>query len=177
MNVADLGILLPGTALAQPWQNGRGVTRVLLDQPTWRLSIAQIEGMTRFSEFPGRDRVLMPLASGGVRIEIGDETHAVSPGEAISFRGEDSVQAAALSSQASVLNVMAVRERARITWDITRRTGPLSTGADPTVVLAGDVRVLGQSLPPGTVLLATARRRLLECSHAALARIRVCRAP
>lgn len=175
MHAADLGILFPASIRPEPWANGLGTTRVMTEQPTWRLSIADIEGRMDFSSFPGRDRVLMPLASASVELEIGATAHAVTSGEAIAFRGEDRVAADTHGRRVSVLNVMATRERARIEWDITGRTGPLSTGSHPTVVLSGDVEVDGRRLPPGTVLFTTGRRRVLQCADAVLARIRVCR--
>ena len=173
--VADLGILLPSQARPEPWANGRGLTRVVMTQPTWRMSIAEIDGRMEFSDFPGRDRVLIPLAASAVELEVGDTAHAVAPGEAIAFAGEEQVTAHTHGRRVSVFNVMADRARARIECDVMHRTGPLMTGPHPTVVVAGEVVVHGRRLPPGTVLLTTPHRRMLQCQDAVLARVRICR--
>lgn len=66
-----------------PWHNGGGVTRELLAWPQaadWRvrISVAEITQDGPFSPFDGVQRWFAVLAGAGVRLQIGDMTHALT---------------------------------------------------------------------------------------------------
>lgn len=149
----DLEIVRPSDVQAEPWANGLGVTRVLATRPAWRISVAEIEGTTPFSSFPGTDRVLIPLSASGVGLDIGSTRHRVRAGEPIAFAGEDAVVGVAGMRRTTVVNIMTVRSVARASIEVVRAAEVEVTGADAVLVLGGVVAASGVALPPGTLVL------------------------
>src|SRR5262249_37619839 len=100
----------------QPWKNGQGTTReIAVDGEVpfrWRLSWAHIGGGGPFSEYPGYDRILVPLR-GAVRL-----SHEGKPGRDLPafqphrFKGEWKTEAE-VSAPAEDFNLFLLREKAK----------------------------------------------------------------
>lgn len=119
----------------QPWQNGGGSTVTLMSEPKgaaadavqWRVSVASIEGGSRFSEFPGLDRWLAPLSGGGLTFEIDADVRELSVGEVVRFPGEAAVSATPHEPRSTDLNLMVRRDALAATLRELR----LDAGAAP----------------------------------------------
>lgn len=146
------GLVLPTDVAPQPWANGGGITRVLVERPGWRISVAEIEGCAPFSSLPGVDRILIPLSESGVTLEIEGIERRVPPREAIAFRGEDRVVGDS-AGRIWVLNLMAHRSDVRLEVGIGGGVGALVGDVDAVVTLDDRASLAGRQLPPGTVLL------------------------
>jgi environmental stress-induced protein Ves len=100
-----------------PWRNGAGTTTEVAldgepDAPSWRLSIATIQGPSAFSGFPGYDRMLMPLDD-SLLLDIDGAETTVPRHSVVRFRGEQRVSAVAVASPQSDLNLFVARDRFR----------------------------------------------------------------
>lgn len=164
----ESGIIRPSDVEAEPWVNGLGVTRVLASSAAWRLSIAEIEGSTPFSSFDGMDRMLVPLSSSGLVLDIDSVRHRLRDGEPMHFRGEDRVTGDAGRRRATVVNVMTRRSEARLHCSVLRGVETLPAEVDAAVVLGGAVPFEDGVLPAGTALLPGAARSALSMSRASL---------
>lgn len=98
------------------WANGRGSTRVLVDDGrerggswTYRVSVAELAGAQSFSHFPGVDRHLTFLGPGALSISVNDAATTLVPFGEIRFGGEDAVRTKPSTSPSHDLNVMARR--------------------------------------------------------------------
>ena len=97
-----------------PWLNGLGSTSEVAIHPTdaaitrfdWRISIATIETDSRFSEFAGVDRYLMPLSADGVVLVDEGVRHPLARFEVYGFAGERSVEAVEVREPSLDLNLM-----------------------------------------------------------------------
>lgn len=134
---------------AVPWANGKGTTRVLVNDAspdgswTYRVSVADLTGAQTFSTFPGIHRHLTFLGPGELALQIEGVATTLGPWESIAFEGEDAVSSAASAPGARDLNVMSRRGRRTVV---------------ERALTAGDVRVsrevervLWIALEPGTV--------------------------
>ncbi|GAA4484184.1 HutD/Ves family protein [Microbacterium panaciterrae] len=157
---ADLEIVRPGDIEPEPWANGLGVTRVLAARPAWRISLAEIEGRMPFSPFLGSDRVLIPLSSEGVTLEIDGLQRRVLPRTGVAFRGEDHVSADTGGHRVTVVNLMSRRSSGLLRWEIRRGADQIEAGMDAVVVLGGEVRAAAERLPPGAVVLSAGTSRV-----------------
>ena len=168
---AELDVITPQDATSESWANGLGVTRVLAKTLAWRLSIAELRGRMPFSQFPGVDRVLIPLRNSTVRLTIDGVEHQVTANEGIRFAGEARVVASADRGGVSVVNLMVNRGLATATCHIRGHRGrvPISPLTTATVLLSGAARVDNLPLPPGSALLQTARPRSILCDSALVA--------
>lgn len=96
------------------WRNGRGLTRELGSGPGWRLSLAEIDAVGPFSQYPGLDRVFA-IASGAARLRFpsGHEPRLDARSEPIAFRGEDAphCEPDPHAGACRALNLMVERER------------------------------------------------------------------
>lgn len=103
-------ILVPDAVAPVPWRNGAGSTRQLVDDPVgWRLSVAELEQDADFSDFPGLDRIFLPLVD--VVLHIDGERRPVARGTATSFPGEASVAVELVAGAGRAVNLMTVRGR------------------------------------------------------------------
>lgn len=103
------------------WKNGQGSTTELLIEPTdaglddfdWRISCANIQADGDFSCFRGVDRSLLVMSGTGVGLNFNQQvTLALTPeSAALTFVGEDEVQAALLDGSITDFNVMTRRSR------------------------------------------------------------------
>lgn len=104
---------------AQPWKNGKGVSRTLFSDSnsqgtwSWKVSIAEISQPQPYSQYPGIDRVQVALGPGEIDLQVGSETKRLRAGEQLAFAGEDEVSASPLGSGFLALNLMFVGEQ----WD------------------------------------------------------------
>ncbi|MFY9714190.1 MAG: HutD family protein [Microbacterium sp.] len=169
----DDDIIRPDAIEPEPWANGLGVTRVMAAGSSWRISIAEIEGRMPFSSFLGADRVLIPLSSEGVTLEIDGAHRPVLRHTGQEFRGEDRVVAETGGGRVTVANLMSRRSSGLLRWEIRRGSDGIGTGADAVVVLGGEVCVAEGRLPPGTVVLSAAMLRVSVGEDGVVALMRV----
>lgn len=106
----DLATIQP-----QPWHNGGGLTRKLLQWPThtsndtWqlRVSVADIDRSGEFSNLPGLERHFLVLDGAGVTLQWPDASRRLLPGDAaIQFRGESAPMCHLLDGRTVALNLM-----------------------------------------------------------------------
>jgi environmental stress-induced protein Ves len=103
-------ILTPDAVTAVAWRNGAGSTRLLVDDPAgWRLSVADLEQDADFSDFPGLDRIFLPLVD--VVLYLDGERHPVARNTPITFPGEASVAMELVTGPGRAVNLMTVRGR------------------------------------------------------------------
>jgi environmental stress-induced protein Ves len=117
-------ILTPDAVAPVRWRNGAGSTRQLVDDPAgWRLSVAELEQDADFSDFPGLDRIFLPLVD--VVLHIDGERRPVPHGTATEFSGEASVAVELIAGAGRAVNLMTARGRcsgdlraiSRLEWD------------------------------------------------------------
>ncbi|MQR99728.1 HutD family protein [Gluconobacter aidae] len=109
---------------ASPWKNGAGTTRLLTEQPEWRLSVASITQPARFSSFAGLFRQMGLLTGNGVRLFPVSGAPPLlldQPGSVIRFSGDLPLTGAPLNGPVDVLNLMRP----------ANRTGPDLTAITP----------------------------------------------
>lgn len=167
-------------SVALPWANGKGSTRVLLDDDTgdgwtYRVSVADLSGRQTFSSFPGVRRHLVSLGPGSLLLNINGVERTLQPLESVEFEGEDAVVSEPSERAARDLNIMVRRDAgtARI-LDITTlelTVQPESAGRvafvialEPGCLVSGchlqplDVAIL----PPGQTTRADGRAVLVQ---------------
>lgn len=147
----ELGII-PRTALvAQPWLNGGGVTRIIVDGGDFRLSLATIDRAGPFSRFAGMVRHFAVVAG---QVLLRPYGVALGPASAPwRFSGDDAVDAELPAGPAQALNLIARDDRLRL----EHCAGGLI--ADARAVFALDALTLGgvalqrhdTALPTGAV--------------------------
>lgn len=103
-----------------PWKNGKGFTRTLfsdaaasIDEWTWKISIAEINGTQPYSAYPGIRRGQVALGPGSVDLEINGQLKLLPVEGTIVFEGEDDVVAKPACERFLDLNVMGLRS----SWD------------------------------------------------------------
>ena len=141
---------------AVPWQNGGGVTRVLLTWPeptNWvlRISVAEIRAAGAFSLFPGVDRWFAVLSGGGVQLQtIGSapvELNAAAD-SLHAFSGDAATHCTTRGANTHDFNVMVRRARGRLTHQALAHCPALTTTAaaaalfvvQPVIVAAAEDR-------------------------------------
>lgn len=149
------------TVPANPWKNGAGTTRLLTEQPEWRLSVASITRPAPFSSFAGLFRQMGLLTGSGVRLLPVSGTSPLllkQPGDLIRFNGDLPLTGAPLDGPVEVLNLMRPDDS----------TGPNLTAIRPENLpsdpLLGFIAVQGHwdvmanqeryTLAPGDILLS-----------------------
>ncbi|PNS09403.1 hypothetical protein Lysil_1032 [Lysobacter silvestris] len=103
----------------QPWANGAGSTRELLQWPgdgqpwQWRLSIADVDRDAPFSNFPGVDRVIVLLSGDGLILRFADdrEERLDTPYAFARFPGEARLSGGPLDAPTTDFNLMWQRDR------------------------------------------------------------------
>lgn len=89
-----------------PWKNGQGMTDQIALSEQWRLSSAQVESPSPFSQFPGCDRLLTVFRGDGLKLN----GHELLPGEVLEFSGETPMQCDLLGSPVKDLGLVFDRE-------------------------------------------------------------------
>jgi uncharacterized protein len=145
----------------QPWKNGMGTTREIARFPAnasaddflWRVSVAEVNSASPFSEFPGIDRHITLLDGGGFTMMLdGEREHAlVQPFVPFAFPGEARVDVAMAGGATRDFNLMVRRKLAR--GDVQVLTSAGSHTPDPACVLVylaqGTMGTLDGALLPG----------------------------
>jgi environmental stress-induced protein Ves len=105
-----LAILTPDAVDPVAWRNGAGSTRELVDDPAgWRLSVADLETDAAFSDFPGIDRIFLPLVDLVLRLD--GERRPTVRYQPVSFPGEAAVTVELVAGPGRAVNLMTVRGR------------------------------------------------------------------
>jgi len=170
--LAELDVVTPADAAPESWANGLGVTRVLAKRLAWRLSLAELRGRMPFSRLSGMDRVLIPLSTPTLALNIDGAEHRVTRERGIRFPGEARVIATAERGGVTVVNVMVKRGLAMPSYRIGLHRGAVHVDPEATltVLLAGTATVDDLPLPPGSALLQSPRHRRILCESALIAR-------
>lgn len=113
------------------WKNGAGVTAEIDIQPPgsdfqegqydWRLSSARIEEDSRFSPFPGYDRILTVLSGQGLLLN----SQELGPFEVFEFEGEDQIDCAPIENAVEDLGVIFKRGQYQCSMQILNVTAPM----------------------------------------------------
>lgn len=99
-------------AAPSPWRNGGGVTRELASWPhggdwIWRMSVAEVAQSGPFSRFEGVQRWFAVLAGAGVRLSMGEHSHALTGSSApLCFDGALPVDCQLLDGATQDFNLM-----------------------------------------------------------------------
>ena len=107
-------VLLARERASQPWPDGGGMTKQVVIHPAvadtsnfdWRVSIATVDGESKFSSYPGVTRWLMPLGADGLSLRIEGEVLYLPAREAFAFGGEASVNATRIKNPSLDVNLM-----------------------------------------------------------------------
>ncbi|RZF26717.1 HutD family protein [Paraburkholderia sp. UYCP14C] len=103
----------------EPWANGGGTTRTLArgTNPAgiadWRVSLADLKGAARFSQFTGFDRTMLVIGDGAVDLHSQDGQLLAQMGQPVHFSGDLHVWISLPTKPVQVLNVMTRREACR----------------------------------------------------------------
>ena len=150
----ELG-LVPRTALvAQPWANGGGMTRIIVEGGDFRLSLATIDRAGPFSRFAGMVRHFAVIAGQVVLRPYGVVLDRSS--DPFRFSGDDPVLAELPAGPAYALNLIAPDDRLRL------ERHEAGTIADAHAIFALDALIAGglalqrhdTVLPVGAVIVS-----------------------
>lgn len=122
-------VLLPAAGhRSYRWRNGLGTATEIAaepvrrqaegdadvpDGPGWTLSIATVESDVAFSAFPGVDRQLMALSTGGLGLVIDGEPVELDRWQVAAFDGAAAVASRGVVGPTLDLNLMVSRDRFR----------------------------------------------------------------
>ncbi|KVE29650.1 hypothetical protein WI93_09370 [Burkholderia vietnamiensis] len=143
----------------EAWANGAGVTRTIANRldadggVEWRISIATLDGSARFSQFPGVDRILVPVDNTSVELHAQDGHLVAHPIVPAHFPGDLPVWTTDIVRPTRVLNVMTRRAACRATVSVathSRRITPAPTHL--LICAAGQWRFSSASLSAQTLL-------------------------
>ncbi|TDV09181.1 HutD/Ves family protein [Paraburkholderia caballeronis] len=104
---------------AEAWANGSGATRTLGrcndedGETAWRVSIATLNGPSRFSQFPGVDRTFILIDQESVELQLQHGSLHARLGQPVHFSGDLHVWIDMPAGEAHALNVMTRRGRCR----------------------------------------------------------------
>jgi len=114
-----------------PWRNGAGTTREVAAEAAtdgagfrWRVSIAQVADSGPFSDFPGVDRIIVPLDTAGLHLTVDGAQQPVSQFEPFAFPGEAATAARLSTGSTRDLNVMWRRDICRASVEIVETDKP-----------------------------------------------------
>ena len=115
-----------------PWRNGAGVTRELWNEQGVRVSVADLTEDAPFSQFPGVDRLFVPLRR-AVTLVVDGRVVTVGRRHALAFAGEAQVATRGLEAPTRALNVMTTRGKCHATVRVVGRA--VDPGADVTLAV------------------------------------------
>lgn len=127
---------------AQPWRNGRGITRELArgadtgPEPAWRVSIAEITSDGEFSSFEGFERVLTVVDGTRLVLEVDGVPSILGRAKPFRFDGVAATRAMLPDGPVQVLNLFT--ERATCTGEVSFEAvapGALQVARDEALVL------------------------------------------
>ncbi|MBS0225894.1 MAG: HutD family protein [Proteobacteria bacterium] len=132
-------ILRSNDSTRQPWANGAGSTRELIQWPgdgqawQWRLSIADVDRDAPFSGFPGVDRILVLLSGDGLilRFADGGEVRLDTPFAFTRFPGEKALSGGPIDGPTTDFNLMWQRDRFDAELWVRPMVGSLQLFASP----------------------------------------------
>lgn len=144
---------------SEAWANGAGVTRTLANRidadgnVDWRISLATLDRSARFSQFPGIDRILVPVDNTSVELRTQDGHLVAHPIVPAHFPGDLPVWTTDIVRPTHVLNVMTRRVACRAIVTVathSRRITPAPTHL--LICAAGQWRFSSASLSTQTLL-------------------------
>lgn len=144
---------------SEAWVNGAGVTRTIANRidsdgnVDWRISLATLDGSARFSQFPGVDRILVPVDNLSVELRAQDGHLVAHPIVPAHFPGDLPVWTTDIVRPTNVLNVMTRRAACRATVSVathSRRVTPAPTHL--LICATGQWRFSSASLSTQTLL-------------------------
>ncbi|MEO6201267.1 MAG: HutD family protein [Cryobacterium sp.] len=185
-------VLFAANRVAVPWLNGNGVTSEVAARPIggdpaafdWRLSIATIAGDNPFSNFPGIDRLLMPISPQGLDLRDGGAPVHLAQFDVHRFAGENDVASFGVTEATLDLNLMTRRDRCIGSLLLTQVAGDWTSQAGDEedvalVVLDGSLR-LGERVLTALDAVLVERGRgaaVTGTARVAVARVRALRRP
>jgi len=124
--------------------------------PGWTLSIATVESDVAFSSFPGVDRQLMALSSGGLGLVIDGERVELDRWQVAAFDGASAVSSRGVVGPTLDLNLMVSRDRFRGSLEVGVVDGSRLVTTPPgattfVVFLDGLLSAEGPGLSPGAL--------------------------
>ncbi|TKJ95791.1 hypothetical protein PlfCFBP13513_18520 [Plantibacter flavus] len=124
--------------------------------PGWTLSIATVESDVAFSSFPGVDRQLMALSSGGLGLVIDGERVELDRWQVAAFDGASAVSSRGVVGPTLDLNLMVSRDRFRGSLEVGVVDGSRLVTTPPgattfVVLLDGLLSAEGPGLGPGAL--------------------------
>lgn len=109
MSEAGSGLIRFAGLPSAPWGRGNGRTTQLAAGPGWRLSLAGIEKPGEFSEFPGMDRITVPVAGELLVLTVDGVEHGMEKFRPYRYPGDVPASAALPTGPVTVLNTLAER--------------------------------------------------------------------
>lgn len=175
--IASHNVIALDRVSAEPWKNGRGVTRTLASHDgspsQWRVSLAEITQDGPYSRFDGVVRHSLIVAGRGIVLRDGSDTVVLAPGVPTQYDGEPVWEASLVDGACQALNVMVDRTR----WLARVETLAPETPAEfvpcigsVLVVFSGDgrceIRRAGERcvMPPRTFVTLDADASPLTCT-------------
>ncbi|WP_175904523.1 HutD/Ves family protein [Burkholderia seminalis] len=143
----------------EAWANGAGITRTIASRigpngsVDWRISLATLEGSLRFSQFPGVDRILVPIDNTSVELRAQDGHLVAHPIVPAHFPGDLPVWTTDIARPMHVLNIMTRRASCRVAVSVLTHSCRVTPA--PTHLLicaAGQWRFGSASLNTQTLL-------------------------
>jgi len=125
---------------AQPWKNGKGVSRTVLSDAdalgawSWKVSVAEISQPQPYSQYPGIQRIQVALGPGEIDLTVSGQTRRLPAGEHAAFVGDDEVSVVPLGPGFLALHLMFLGEK----WEASVSTVDSTTGNSPR----NEVRIL-----------------------------------
>lgn len=163
--MSEVEILPPSTYRRSRWKNDQGASFDIAGAPEgagwdgliWRLSLADIERDSAFSEFAGIDRTFVAVAGGGLTLDPEGRAPIAVPHlhVPVSFPGEWRIACRLHSGPARAFNVLTARGRARHAVRILRESRRVEIrGIGFFHGLDGEWRCQGRSAPSGATCRA-----------------------
>ncbi|MBC8727753.1 HutD family protein [Paraburkholderia sp. UCT2] len=164
---AGLSVKSLGSFPGEPWRNGGGTTRTLVQDSDggWRISLADVKQDGPYSQFPGMTRSSLVLKGDGVTLRNGDVELTLRPRNAAVYDGDRTWTATLHGEPVLALNAIAKRGRYRTNVEMLSENSHVPPVAhalivnlcgsctmlvgeiDKLTVEAGDVLIRGTSGP------------------------------